>query len=88
MHNHAVVSEVHEGLPRLRFTTSRTVYFDLSCVWLEALGRILRSDLELDRRVACRDCLLSQTKLRKGCTDNNLNLSRNNVGTTISSACS
>lgn len=55
-------------------TTGRTVDFNLSCVWLETLGRVLGGDTALDGETTRGDTVLGKAKLCEGRTSCNLNL--------------
>ena len=60
-------------------SAGRSVHFNLTCIRLEALSRVLRSDTTLDRESALCNGFLRQAKLRKGCTSRNLNLRSNDI---------
>jgi hypothetical protein len=78
-HRNLGASETRRGIETNTITTSRTVNFNFSSVWLESLRRILSCYTALNRKATLRDILLRETQLgqsRAGC---NLDLSRNNV---------
>lgn len=60
-------------------TTRRAVDFDLSCVWLETLGRVFGGNTALDSETTSGDAVLGKAKLCEGCTSSDLDLGCDDV---------
>lgn len=58
---------------------SRSVDFDLSGVWLEALGGVLGGDAALEGEATDGDAVLGEAKLFERCAGGNLNLRRDDI---------
>ena len=80
-HSDLSTSEARAGIETDTVTTSTTVNLDLTSVGLEGLRRVLGGHTALNCKAALRDSLLSEAKLRQGCTRSNLNLSGDDVDT-------
>ena len=73
--------EARAGVEANTVTAGTAVHFDLSGIGLEALSGILSGDTALNGESALGDGILSETKLRKGCSSSNLDLSSDDIET-------